>query len=41
MYTFFIVAGSIWLALASGMVLGLARAAKRPMEEVPWTQSEA
>ena len=40
MYTFFIVAGSVWLGLASGMVLGLARAGKRPMKEVPW-QSEA
>jgi hypothetical protein len=39
MHTFLIVVGSVWLVLASGVVFGLARAAKRPVEEVPWTQS--
>jgi hypothetical protein len=41
MYLFIIVGGSVWLALASGMVFGLARAAKRPTDEAPWTQREA
>jgi hypothetical protein len=40
MYTLFIVAGSLWLVLAGGMVLGLARAAKRPMARIPWARSE-
>jgi hypothetical protein len=40
MDTFFIVAGSVWLALASGMVFGLAQAAKRPMPSAPWIAPE-